>query len=81
MIYGTHNHIFMKENMIESAFNQVPYLINKQRSTLNIKLGDLWLKLTNMQPNSCVLFRANQKPPWPLKNNSRIKGEFAFIIY
>ena len=49
------------------------YLQIKQGNTLNIEHGDLQLKLMN-------LFVVVTKLIQSVKNNSRIKGEFAFSV-
>ncbi len=41
--------------MVDSGFSYVHYLQSRQRSTLDIEHGDLWLNLTNLQLNICDL--------------------------
>ena len=52
--------------MVESAFSHVHYLLSllsKQKSTLNIEYGDLWLKLRKLQSNISDLLIAHQSNP------------------
>ena len=49
------------------TFSYVHYLLSKQRSTMNIECGDLWPKLTNLQPNIHDLLCAHQTHPFHLK--------------
>ena len=69
---------FPNSYLVEPGFSLVHDLLSKQRSTLNIECEDLWHKFPNLQPNIrdipvFIIF--------PIKNNSRIKGAFAFIVY
>ena len=66
--------------MVVSEFSYMHYLMNKQRSILNIEHGDLWLKLTNLHPNIYDRQCAYQSQS-SHKNNSTIKVEFAFVVY
>ena len=64
---GTVEHIlftFLTFYMVESKFCYVHYLLNKQKSTLNIECGDLQSKLTNLLPNIRDLLSAYQIHPF-----------------
>ena len=54
---------FLSLHMVESRLSNLHYLQSKQRSILNIECGDLWFKLTNLQPNIHDLISAHQIYP------------------
>ena len=59
--------------MMESEFSYAHYLLSKQRNTMNIERGGLWMKLKNLQPNISE-FSESIKPIFPI--NSRINYWF-----
>ena len=52
IIKDTYNHIFTKENIVESGFSHIHYILNTEH-------GDLCFKFTNLQPNIYNLLNAN----------------------
>ena len=51
---------FPSSYMVESGFSHAHYSLSKHRSTLNVKNGDLLLKLTNLQTNIHDFLSAHQ---------------------
>ena len=54
--------------MVASGFSHVHYLLIKQKNTLNIEGGDLWLTLTNLLCHIRDVLGAHQNPSLLKKN-------------